>query len=409
MHSDWPVRGPRIPDQLCRFGRPNLGIILDAREGPVIQVREPTLLPDAAGVHPVHGTVTSLDDVTLTLTDAEREAAGEAFASSARALEGRPLDDEELLTEAELTGLRLPRRVLEALRRFRRHGNDAGAVLIRNMPTDAAAPATPADGFLPRWSDLPVATFGQLAVASTVGDVIAYADEKAGRIVQDVVPVEGAERRQENSGTVYLELHTEDGFHPHKPDFITLMCVRPDHGRRAHTVVGAAARALPLLSARSTAVLREPLFRLKVSSSFGDGSTGLCTDPLPVLSGTAAAPDLLADFHAMEPLREDAAAALEELKSAFLATLRGGVLEEGDLLVVDNRTAIHGRSEFAARFDGTDRWLRRCFAVTDIRRSRAVRPPGSRVCESLRTIGLFVPDASPAPTLRIEDPACTGS
>ncbi|MFC9294744.1 clavaminate synthase [Streptomyces sp. NPDC057011] len=374
----------------------------------MIQVREPAQPPDAVGGDPADGTVAPLDEVTITLTDAEREAAAEAFASSARALKDRSLDDEELLTEAELAGLRLPRRVLETLRRFRRHGNDAGVLLLRNMPTDLEAPPTPPDGFLPDWNDLPVATFAQLAVASTVGDVIAYADEKAGRIVQDVAPVEGAERRQENSGTVYLELHTEDGFHPHKPEFITLMCVRPDHERRAHTVVGAAARALPLLSERSAALLREPLFRLRVSSSFGDGSTELLTGPLPVLSGTAAAPDLLADFHAMEPLDEDARAALEELKSAFLATLRGGVLEAGDLLVVDNRTAIHGRSEFAARFDGTDRWLRRCFAVTDIRRSRAVRPPGSRVCASLRDIGLFAPDPL-TPTIRIEDPACTGS
>ncbi|WP_405427869.1 hypothetical protein [Streptomyces erythrochromogenes] len=374
----------------------------------MIQVREPEQPPDAVGGDPANGILAPLDDVTITLTVAEREAAEETFASSALALKDRSLDDEELLTEAELSGLRLPRRVLEALRTFRRHGNDAGVLLIRNMPTERAAPATPTDGFLPHWNELPVTTFAQLAVASTVGDVIAYADEKAGRIVQDVVPVEGAEGRQENSGTVYLELHTEDGFHPHKPDFITLMCVRADHERRARTVVGAAARALPLLSARSAAILREPLFRLRVSSSFGNGSTDLLTGPLPVLSGTAGAPDLLADFHAMEPLGEDARAALGELKSAFLATLRGGVLETGDLLVVDNRTAIHGRSEFAARFDGTDRWLRRCFAVTDIRRSRAVRPPGSRVCDSLRTIGLFAPDPL-TPTMRIEDPACTGS
>ncbi|MFF5857872.1 hypothetical protein ACFY8B_19925 [Streptomyces sp. NPDC012751] len=374
----------------------------------MIQVREPTQPPDAAGGDPADGSITPLDDVTITLTDAERQALGDAFASSARALKDRSLDDEELLTEAELAGLRLPRRVLEALGGFRRHGNDAGVLLLRGMPVDLRPPATPTDGFLPRWSDLPVATFAQLAVASTVGSVIAYADEKEGRIVQDVAPVEGAEKRQENSGTVYLELHTEDGFHPHKPDFITLMCIRSDHERTARTVVGAAARALPLLSAPTAAVLRQPRFRLRVSSSFGDGSTDLLTGPLPVLSGTADAPDLLADFHAMEGVDQEARAALEEIKSAFLATLRGGVLERGDLLVVDNRTAIHGRSQFAARHDGTDRWLRRCFAVTDIRASRAARPAGSRVCRPLRDIGLFSPGPL-TPTPRIEDPACTGS
>ncbi|MEW2632764.1 clavaminate synthase [Streptomyces sp. NPDC048389] len=373
----------------------------------MIQVREPTQPRTAAGGDPADDTIAPLDDVTITLTDAEREEAGEVFAASARALKDRPLDDEELLTEAELSGLRLPRRILGELGRFRRHGNDAGVLLIRNLPVDPEPPATPADGFLSHWNELPVATFAQLAVASTVGDVIAYADEKLGRIVQDVAPVQGAERRQENTGTVYLELHTEDGFHPSKPDFITLLCVRPDHERTARTVVGAAARALPLLYERTTAVLRERRFRLRVASSFADGSDDLLTDPLPVLSGTAAVPDLLADFHAMEALDEEAEAALEELESAFLATLRGGVLDVGDLLVVDNRTAIHGRSEFTACHDGTDRWLRRCFAVTDIRASRAIRPAGSRVCRPLRDIGLFSP--GPLTTPRIEDPACTGS
>ncbi|MEU7445006.1 MULTISPECIES: TauD/TfdA family dioxygenase [Streptomyces] len=373
----------------------------------MIQVREPTQPPAVAGGDPTGSTIAPLDDVAITLTPAEREAAGEVFAASARALKGRPLDDEEVLTEAEFAGLRLPRRILEALGRFRRQGNDAGALLIRNMPVDLAPPATPADGFLSHWNDLPVATFGQLAVASTVGDVIAYADEKLGRVVQDITPVQGDERRQENSGTVYLELHTEDGFHPSKPDFITLLCIRPDHERVARTVVGAAAGALPLLSERAAGVLREPRFRLRVSSSFGGGADDLLTEPLPVLSGTAEVPDLLADFHAMDALDEEAGAALEELRSAFLATLRGGVLEAGDLVVVDNRTAIHGRSEFTARYDGTDRWLRRCFAVTDIRSSRADRPAGSRVCHPLRDIGLFVP--GPSTTPRIEGPACMGS
>ena len=375
----------------------------------MIQVREPTLPPDASGGESAGSSLGLLDDVTIALTGAERDAVHEHFAAGARAMKDRPLDDEELLTAAELSGNHLPNRILQALRQFRRHGNDAGVVLLRNMPTDTDIPATPVNGFLPDWDGIPVATFAQLAVASAVGDVIAYADEKAGRIVQDVVPVEGAEERQENSGTVYLELHTEDGFHPHKPDFITLMCLRPDRERTAYTVVGAATRVLPLLSAETTLLLRQPLFRIRVSSSFGGGSTDLLTDPVPVLSGAPAAPELLADFHAMEPLRDDARAALEELKSAFLATLRGAVLDVGDILVVDNRTAIHGRSPFAARFDGTDRWLRRCFAVLDIRRSRVARAPRSRVCAPLTTIGLSDAPAGLPPTTRIEDPACTAS
>ena len=35
--------------------------------------------------------------------------------------------------------------------------------------------------------------------------------------------------------------------------------------------------------------------------------------------------------------------------------------------------AVHGRSSFPARFDGTDRWLQRAFVVADLAPSAAER------------------------------------
>ena len=58
--------------------------------------------------------------------------------------------------------------------------------------------------------------------------------------------------------------------------------------------------------------------------------------------------------------------AIEEIQS-------GVVLEPGDLLVIDNHVAVHGRSPFTARFDGTDRWLQRTFVVDDLAPSAAER------------------------------------
>ncbi|GHH88870.1 L-asparagine oxygenase [Streptomyces sulfonofaciens] len=301
------------------------------------------------------------------------------------------LDDPELLAEIEVAARWLPPRLARALSRFRRRGDPHGTLIVRNVPLDDDLPPTPADGAAPDWSRLPLATVAQLAAVSWLGDVIAYADEKAGGLVQDVVPVRGAERRQENTGSVMLELHTEDGFHPYKPDFVTLLCLRADHERRARTTYGAITRALPRLSAECVRVLRRPLFRIRHSSSFrGPGAgagAGAVSPPLPVLSGPAADPELVADFHAMEPMDETAARAFDELREAMLAVLVGTVLEAGDLIVVDNRAAVHGRTDFRPRYDGRDRWLRRCFAVADLRLSRGVRAPGSQVCAPLRPAG----------------------
>nr|WSZ96668.1 TauD/TfdA family dioxygenase [Streptomyces sp. NBC_00857] len=48
-------------------------------------------------------------------------------------------------------------------------------------------------------------------------------------------------------------------------------------------------------------------------------------------------------------------------------------LAEGDLLLVDNFRALHGRGMFQARYDGTDRWMRKLTVVRDLRRSRRFR------------------------------------
>lgn len=337
------------------------------------------------GSEPADAEPRPLDDVALTLTDSERDSIRVEFERFAHARADLPLDSERLLADAEIIAGVLPERLVRALRGFRRHGNDAGALLIRNVPVDRELPATPQDGYLGHWAEIPVATCAQLAVAAQVGEVIAYADEKDGNLIQDVVPIKGAEERQENSGTVYLELHTENGFHPHKPDYITLLCLRPDHDGTSHTVVGGIAEVLPKLSGRCVSVLRRREFRLRASSSFG---ADLETPPVAVLTGPEDSPEFLADFHTMEPLTDDAAVALNELKRALLVSLRGAKLTTGDLLVIDNRTAVHGRTPFAARYNETDRWLRRCFAASDLRLSRAARTPGSRVIDPLTVIGL---------------------
>ncbi|RSO49616.1 hypothetical protein DMH15_02780 [Streptomyces sp. WAC 06725] len=65
-----------------------------------------------------------------------------------------------------------------------------------------------------------------------------------------------------------------------------------------------------------------------------------------MLSGPVDSPEIVADFHAMEPLDESAARAFGELREATLAALASTVLEAGDLIIVDNRAAVHGRTAF---------------------------------------------------------------
>lgn len=293
------------------------------------------------------------------------------------------LDDEHLLTRIRTRAHRLSTELVEMLTRFRISSNEYGSLLLRGLPV-GELPSTPTDGSGPKWPELPMADTALSLVMSVLGDPICYADEKKGALIQDVAPVEHSEEHQENSGSVYLEFHTENGFHPFRPDFIGLLCLRADHERVASTATSAIVRALPLLPDAVINVLRRPLFRIRVSRSFTSGvGDPRFSSPAPVLSGDLSRPELRVDFHASEPLTSEAAEALDALKDAMERVLVGAVLEPGDLFVVDNRTAAHARSGFQPQYDGQDRWLRRMSVVTDLRASGHVRQGVSRVCQPL--------------------------
>ena len=329
---------------------------------------------------PIRGFGTS----ALTLTDVERDslarvARGIAAEHSLRP-SGHHLDDSALMVDCSLAMYReAPLGLLRALLEFRHHGNDEGALLIRNLPTDEDLPPTPGSGnYDDTWRNVEIASVVQLMVMNVLGDVISYADEKQGRIIQDVVPVQGSEHKQENSGTCLLELHTEDGFHPAAPRFISLLGLRADHDRQAWTLASGIRKALAGLDGGTRTALTQPKFRIKLASSFVGDATVL-TEPIAVLRGSTLDPELCVDFHAMVAADREGERALSNLQQALLSNLHGHVLDRGDLIIVDNDKAVHGRTNFTARADSEDRWLRRCFAVPDLRRSSAARMPHSRV------------------------------
>jgi alpha-ketoglutarate-dependent taurine dioxygenase len=66
-----------------------------------------------------------------------------------------------------------------------------------------------------------------------------------------------------------------------------------------------------------------------------------------------------AAFTEAVPGDREAAQALVELHHRFIAAAREITLDPGEILVLDNRRVLHGRKPFRARYDGTDRWLRR--------------------------------------------------
>lgn len=266
-----------------------------------------------------------------------------------------------------------------AFREYRRDSGQSGVLLVRNLPVDAEnLPDTPMeDGSVVRQATVSAATL--MLLAHALGDPAAFRKEKSGALVQNVVPVPGREELQANSGSVRLTFHTENAFHPHRPDFVMLLCVRPDHEQKAELRTCSSRDVLPKLSEQAREALSSPWFVTEAPPSFGENAGS--TRPHAVLTGDPDDPDLRIDEAATRPMNEQAGEAVAELSGLFensFAPLRLGV---GELAVVDNRVTVHGRSAFRPRYDGRDRWLQRTFVLANLRASRSLRAGDGYVLE----------------------------
>jgi hypothetical protein len=241
-------------------------------------------------------------------------------------------------------------------------GVPSGAVLVRGLAVGDPGP-TP-DAMQAADTGTTSAT-SLLRAAARLGSPVGYVQEHGGEVVQNIFPLAGSVGQQiSTSSDVTLAFHTETAFHPHKSHYLLLLCLRGDPAAR--TTLCSVDALVPNLDADVVRTLRQPRFRTGVDLSFGRGD-GWMTAPGPVLDRDVDGRwTLNYDGELTVGLDAGARAALATLGDAITATYTSVVLDAGDLLVVDNRRAVHGRSEFRARFDGTDRWLQRTFVVDEL-------------------------------------------
>ncbi|MBV9257652.1 MAG: TauD/TfdA family dioxygenase [Ktedonobacteraceae bacterium] len=322
------------------------------------------------------------EECVTTLTN-EEQSIIKSCGDTLPRLDPSRLDDDSIFTSVGLARRAIPQRLAAKLIDFRRNSNDYGTLFIRNLPVDRELPPTPGNEKI-LFSKTPVSEYNLLLLMTYLGEPIAYADEKEGMIIQNIVPVPGNEDKQENTGSVFLEFHTEDGFHPYKPDYVGLLCLRSDHDHQAVTATASIRRALHKIPDHLITHLREPLYEIRLCSSFlKDGRHASYSPLMPILRGDTLEPELCIDFHAMRAVNEEAKIAFEGLKAALLGVLVGQILLPGDMIIIDNRVAAHARTAFQPRYDENDRWLQRMFVVEDFRRSQPGRPQRSHVCRPL--------------------------
>jgi alpha-ketoglutarate-dependent taurine dioxygenase len=264
----------------------------------------------------------------------------------------------------------MPSAVHDALVDFADFPHESGAMIVRGVPV-GKLPPTPETPTTPAEKHT-LSEFALLTVARRLGQPVGYGPEHGGDLVQNIVPTKSAHDRQvSTSSKVQLMFHTEAAFHPYRPRYLLLLCLRGDPA--AFTTLASIFEVMPQLPADVLDVLFQPRFRTAIDESYLQGRENVLGEPMTVLSGDRARPSMVFDADLMVGIDQQADDSLRVLGEAIEMCHTSVALEAGDLLIVDNTVAVHGRSPFTPRFDGTDRWLQRTFVVSDLAPSAADR------------------------------------
>jgi len=286
------------------------------------------------------------------------------------------VEDADFLDSASTYAQELPRRLRAFLNAFRLT-EPSGVCLVSDYPVDdSKIGRTPAHWRKGpgRSSTMEEEVFLNLCGA-LLGDVVAWGHQRDGLICQDLVPIEGHENEMIGSGSEReLVWHTEDARYSYRGDYIGLMCLRnPDAVPTTFASIDEVQ-----LDPDQIEILFEARFVFRPDPSHPADSE---REKAPVLFGDSGSPYVRFDPYCMDwPETEEAQSAMDYLIKAIEDNLTSVTLLPGECLFIDNYKAVHGRSSFRARFDGTDRWLKRINIARDLRRSRGVRKaPASRV------------------------------
>jgi Taurine catabolism dioxygenase TauD, TfdA family len=279
------------------------------------------------------------------------------------------VEEADFLDSASTYAQELPRRLRQFLNAFRLT-EPSGVCVISGYPVDdSKIGKTPA-----HWrtgsadsSTAEEEVFLNLCGA-LLGDAIAWSHQRDGLICQDLVPIEDHKNEMLGSGSEQdLVWHTEDARYSYRGDYIGLMCLRnPDAVPTTFASIDEIR-----LDPDQVEVLFEPRFVFRPDPSHPTDSE---RENAPVLFGDLRSPYVRFDPYSMDrPESEEARSAMDYLIRAIDENLTGVALLPGECLFIDNYKAVHGRSSFKARFDGTDRWLKRINIARDLRKSRGVR------------------------------------
>ncbi|MDJ0334569.1 MAG: TauD/TfdA family dioxygenase [Rhodoglobus sp.] len=318
----------------------------------------PTKKENDISVHELQPSLFTLDTATA-----------EAIRTAALAITADAnTEPDEFGRQALAASFALPEEVRAALLNFSDVGSDTGILVVRGLIVDSDLVDTPLDNKLGIGATTVFAK--EMAVlAHVLGSMVAYEAEGNGHLIQDMVPNPKLATTQQSQGSkVELEAHTEQCFSNYKPDYVILGALRGDP--EALTYAFSGRKIAELMSPEEVAMLRKPLWATTIDESFQPyiPNPDEIRGPFAILNGPDDDPYVLVDQDLMHGITAAAQELLQKVVKVYIEHRDAHNLQAGDLLMLDNLRAMHGRSMYTPRFDGKDRFIARGFVVRDRRR-----------------------------------------
>ena len=282
----------------------------------------------------------------------------------------------------------IPQRLKDLLTQFSKKGTKTGFLLIKTIPFDNnSIPWTPSiiDSTNKIGETTIVARIQSLFI-SFISNLISYEAESNGHLFQDIFPVKGMEKQQTSVGSsTELEIHTEQAFSKLKPDILCLACLRSNPEAKTHI--------LPVSSITQNfddveqQLLRQPLWKTGVDLSFKlnniDFIDGDIRGPMPILSSSLDDPLLTFDQDLMFGIKPEYNTFIQKIVDIYYGQRISHVLLPGEIILIDNLRAVHGRSPFVPSYNGNDRFIVRCFGVYNYELSSHARVNNCRMVSAI--------------------------
>ena len=273
-----------------------------------------------------------------------------------------------------------------------------GLFVLRGLEVDDEAVGPTPSSWATAGDSGAVHDIALLLLATVMGNPIAWEGQQDGRFVHNIVPSPGHETEQTGaSSTVLLTPHTEDAFHPGRAHLLMHGCMR-NHDDIATT---AASIRKARLTEQEIDILSVPTLPILPDDAYdrAQGYADGVPPPVPPLFPSEDGLTMRFDpaYTPITDAPDTYRAAYQRLESELARVSIAVSLQPGDVLIVDNDIVVHGRVPFQARYDGTDRWLKRASVRVPGRRTR---PPAEAAEHGYGQAALEAHPSDPVPELR---------